>query len=594
MVGEPLDLRVRPARRWVVSVRDSEGQAVAGALVEVVSRLVAIVRATTDQQGNAIVSIAPDAEIWFVLATKEGVGLDYVCFWIKQEPKSDPYRLAPDFEGPIELCLNGAAAVKVRVVDDAGRGLAGVEVKPWYFVKPKKGDMANVTSMRSLVRRTDADGVAEFGFIPADCQQKVLFRPCLKGYCAPARCVWDPKSGAGEVKVAMTPVIPVEGTVVHSDGSPAVDATVHVGGEGLSLDRFRGKVSTDERGVFRINVHPEQFYLFVAYKGHDASAAQTRMIRKHGGVEPIQLVLKSATRVHGGITAGPDHAPASGDLRVSFTLRYDAGYQQFEPDQQFPRSESGRRYITPMIHDQVLVDAAGRFEFYVGAGKIELTWWWVAGGPIERQFVIEDQREIELDLHADEAWTEPRTVRGRVVYKVKPEVGVDQANLFGKFVGFERVREPEGTSDAQGNFRLRRNGVSDFYLLAVAPDGMRGMVLVSDAETTVVIEVGPTASLRGRILDERGEPVVGATLQYGILAGEMHRRWHSTFDGEAETDGQGRFCAGGLVPGHDYRLRVGTEVDGSGRPRGWQAVGNIKPDVPGMLELGDLKIARAP
>jgi len=191
-------------------------------------------------------------------------------------------------------------------------------------------------------------------------------------------------------------------------------------------------------------------------------------------------------------------------------------------------------------------------------------------------------------------WTEPRTLRGRVIYKEKPDMGVDQANLFGKFVGSERVREPEGTSDAQGNFHLRRNGISDFYLLAVAPDGMRGLVLAGDSEEGVVIEVGPTASASGRILDERGDAVAGATLHYGINAGEMRRRWYASFDGEARTDAHGRFCAGGLVPGHAYWLMVATDMDGAGRPRRWQAAGNIKSDAPVMFDLGDLKIARAP
>jgi hypothetical protein len=352
----------------------------------------------------------------------------------------------------------------------------------------------------------------------------------------------------------MTAVMPVEGTVVNSDRSPAAGAIVRVGGQGLSLDEFRGKVTTDEHGIFHINVHPEQFYLFAAYKDRDASAAQTRMIRKQYGVEPIQLVLQNGTRVHGRITLGPDRAPASGDLHVSFSLRDDAGYEKLPPGRQFPHLESGRRHIRPTVHDQVSVDAEGQFEFYVGPGKHDLTWWRPASGPIDRKFVVENEKEIELHLHANEIWTEPRTVRGRVVYQEKPDVGVDEATLIGKSVAFENVRGPEGTSDPQGNFHLRRHGVSDFYLLAVAPDGMRGMVLVKDSDEPVTIEVNPAASLRGRVLDEHGAPVAGATLRYGILIGERGWSWYRQFDGEAETSQDGSFTTGGMVPGYDYRL----------------------------------------
>jgi hypothetical protein len=207
--------------------------------------------------------------------------------------------------------------------------------------------------------------------------------------------------------------------------------------------------------------------------------------------------------------------------------------------------------------------------------------------------VVSDQREIELDLHADAVLSEPRTVAGRVVSKDKPEVGVDQANLIGKFVGYENVRESEGTSDAMGNFHLSRNGVSDFYLLAIAPDGMRGMVLVGDSDTPVTIEVGATASLSGRIVDEQGEPFAGATLRYGIQHGEMRRSWYPRFDDETKTDQRGSFTAGLLVPGHAYWLMVAIKVDGSGRPKALELLGHFKPEVPGTIELGELKLSRA-
>ena len=175
-----------------------------------------------------------------MLAMKDGAGLDYRCFWHEDEPRSDPYRLEPDHAGPIDLCLNGAAVVRVQVVDDADSGIPGVQIWPWYFVKPQRGDKANVTAVRSFgAHRPDVDGVAEVAYIPSDCQQRVPFRPHLKGYCAPARCVWDPKSGVGEVKTSLTALIPVDGTVVNAYGTPAAGAVVHVGGEGLSLDDFR-------------------------------------------------------------------------------------------------------------------------------------------------------------------------------------------------------------------------------------------------------------------------------------------------------------------------------------------------------------------
>ncbi len=589
----PLDLtmQVGPARRLVIGVRNIEGQPVPGAVVEVISNLIALARALTDHAGQAIVLVPPDASLSYVLAMKDGSGFDYLCFWEKNQARSDPYRLAPDYAGPIDLCLNGASVVRIRVVDDMDRALSGVKVKPWLLMKPKKGDSANLTSVVSCSRITDAAGVAEFRFIPADVHQTVIFRTQLKDYCAPTRCLWDPKSGTGELKTLMMPLVAVEGSVMDSNGKPAVNAVVHVGGHGLSLDRFRGKVTSDERGIFHIRVDPDQFYIFVAYNEREASSPHTRMIRKDGKFEPIRLVLETAARVHGKLTVGPDNAPASDNVRLNFTVQDDVGYRQLPPDEQFHQKTSGRPFIAPAIHQQISSDPAGEFEFYAGSGKHQLVWWAGVGGPIQNDFHITNEKEVEIDLHADELRTEPRMLRGRVVSKNEPEIGIAEANLMGKLIDHEPIRAPEGTTDAQGNFNFGLHSKSDFYLLAAAPNGMRGIVLVNRSTDSVTIKLGTTASIRGRILDEQGQPLANAAVQYGIRYGQSHRSWKPGFDGEVRTDKDGFFIAKDLVPEYEYWLMAVTQVDDTGRPNRLRLIGYVKPETPGMVEMGDLKIS---
>jgi protocatechuate 3,4-dioxygenase beta subunit len=126
-------------------------------------------------------------------------------------------------------------------------------------------------------------------------------------------------------------------------------------------------------------------------------------------------------------------------------------------------------------------------------------------------------------------------------------------------------------------------------LLAVAPYGMRGIVLVSRLMDSVTIEAGPTASIHGRILDEQGQPLANATVRYGIRKGQSHRDWAPAFDGRAGTDKDGFFTAQDLVPGYEYWLMAVTQVDHMGRPHLLRFVGNTRPETPGMVELGDLK-----
>ena len=54
----------------------------------------------------------------------------------------------------------------------------------------------------------------------------------------------------------------------------------------------------------------------------------------------------------------------------------------------------------------------------------------------------------------------------------------------------------------------------------------------------------------------------------------------------------GILTADGLVPAHDYWLMMATDTDSSGRPRSLALLGHFKPEAPGTMELGELKVSR--
>ena len=104
-------LLLRPAREFAVTVTDGTGNAVEGAWVGAYADYAIVGDATTDAAGRATLRMPADAPPMAVIAMKPGIGLDYFVFWRKGQTRSDPYRLEPDYAGPLSFVLNGATAV---------------------------------------------------------------------------------------------------------------------------------------------------------------------------------------------------------------------------------------------------------------------------------------------------------------------------------------------------------------------------------------------------------------------------------------------------------------------------------------------------
>ena len=78
-----------------------------------------------DARGIAVLRVAADARIWWIVGCKSGVGFDYF----------ENYRSVPptSFSAPpraARLVLDGARTVRVHAVDAAGRPVEGVEFYP--------------------------------------------------------------------------------------------------------------------------------------------------------------------------------------------------------------------------------------------------------------------------------------------------------------------------------------------------------------------------------------------------------------------------------------------------------------------------------
>jgi len=578
-------LILRPARKISVSVNDDKGQPVGRAWVMVDAGYTTVAEATTDDAGTATLQMPADAPPQFVLTAKPGIGLDYAAFWRKDQIKTDPYRLDLDYAGPLKFILNGATDVKVRVIDDQQRPLAGVIVYPWIFEKPKHGGDANISGVTGLQRTTDAAGVADFPMVPADSSRSIVFWPRIDGYFAPKRCIFDPKAGKTTLEVEMVPLVKVTGQIVDAAGGPVADATLKLSGDNYEMDGFRGETHSTADGTFQIAVAPDMYYIFSCAKDHTASTPQRVMVRKGRTVPPLRFTLQPATRVYGRATAGPTQAVTPG-AHISLLLMDDS-YLKLPKEEQFSGGTAGRKAITLMLAQFADADENGLFEFYAGPGKYYVRWYTPS-----KPFVIFEQKEVEVNVHSDEAEVAPKLLAGRVVFADKPNVGVADAVMSGRIVSHNAYTT--GATDSQGRFTVQRDN-SDLYLMAVTSDGgLRGISLVKPADDNITLSVGPTASARGRLLDPEAKPLVDRIIRYGITVRSPGGGFTTSFGGDTRTAPDGRFVLDRLVPGFDYELSVLIESNAEGQFYGYRPVGTAGSAGAGLFDAGDFTLPNTP
>jgi len=577
-----ITLVMRRARVVDVSVIDDQNRPVAGALVcGMVYWFETMAEARSDSAGKARLSLPVDAPLQYVLAGKSGSGLDYVVFRRPNEAAGDPYKLSADHHEPLRLVLNGARSLTVRVVDDRDKPMAGLTVTPWYFAKPKKGDILN--GARGFDATTDQQGRALFDAIPLDNDQPITFWCHNDDYCPAERAVYDPKTESTEIKLTLMPRVLVRGRVNFADGRPAAGAEVYASGDGYRLDPFRGSARTREDGCFEMRVDPNQFYLFAAALDRRASPGHARVVRLRRPVDGIRLVLQGATRVHGRVTVGEERR-AVADQYVTLHLEPDVEHLQLPQSKQLSNPHDDNKFLAPRITSSVLSSAKGDFEFFAGPGKYYITG---PAGMQPMQFEVAGEPELEVSVHSDR----PHRVEfgGRVVLKSNPEKVVAEVEVFGVGTGLGGFLS--AVSNAEGKFRAERVPCEMVLLAQTTDKTMSGIIRIEPDDASCVIPIAPTTSARGRLVDgATGKVLSRRQIDYCARIDAQGMVSSPRFGGSVTSDEDGEFIIKGLVMGWDYDLKVVTERDAKGRPRGWTVAGSIKADSSEMEELGDVTV----
>ena len=432
----PARIVLRTARAVAVTVVDAKERPISGAKVGVAfeSRNGLIVvdyarqkltRALTDAKGQAVLRVPSDMPLACVWTVKAGAGFDYILYRTRndrrqnqKQQQADSERRAPDDRRPIKFVLGGVHKMRVHLVDERRRPLAGVRVRAAYFQRPGRGGAATFSVVEEFVVAADRTGMVEFDAIPAEALPPLVFESGTRGYFIYEPATFDPAEPVTDLTVVATrlPVLRVQ--VTYPDGRPALGAqiryTARLYGSGGSASI--GNHWNDSAGESEIHAfHSDAYCVVSATSSGFASSMAARVARMGEPLRPVHLVLQPAARVHGTLTVGKDRRPAANEP-IALIQRDEENYSKLPEDERLPRTLplAQLAHVAIDIPFHATTDEQGRFEFdaapgryVIGAGRVPLNKLVKAtdlkdlfpGGANE--FEIKDQKEITVDLHCD-------------------------------------------------------------------------------------------------------------------------------------------------------------------------------------------------
>jgi thiol-disulfide isomerase/thioredoxin len=201
---------------------------------------------------------------------------------------------------------------------------------------------------------------------------------------------------------------------------------------------------------------------------------------------------------------------------------------------------------------------------------------------VDEKITIRDEAELVRDFRMPRpekgvltGWVVQAEAKGTKIAGAKVEIVAANSRSYPFTV----------TTDQKGHFRANRD-LDPLVICATSPDGKLGAIIETGAEETqVVIPLSPTATATGVLLDEQGRPAANQKLFWGrrVYLDEEQRVSTECFAPKVVTDSEGKFMLPSLVVGQKYNIAVERE-------NRYPAAGAVRPEKPGKIELGTLRV----
>jgi len=589
-IGKKLTLKLKPAKAVNVKVIDKQGQPVPQATVVVRSRPAGVMMPqATGADGVKMLWMPADDRLDAIAAYKAGVGLDYRNFERETyDGATNATRLKQPGAEPIVFTLNGATSLKVRLKEPSGKPVARAKVFLLHLTKKGRGeDELNLYGHDDFMRTSNAEGVVEFAEWPADVARAPYFTVLSSTHSREFKRFGDEPSNSPVREIVMLPKVELSGVVLDAEGKPAANAYVRIDGVEVGPAHAPSKLlKTDAAGRFRCMGQANELYHFMAARGRFASAVTSRVVNDKP-VGDVELTLFPATRLYG--KAGSPGAWRVGGGGVFVLQQRVPEYRNLPIEQQtlpaapFPRSQN--------MGGHSEIDKDGNYEMWVGPGIYVYT-----VDPYERKEIVIDvngQAEIKQDFPV-RSTGQRLQLEGRVVLERDPTKPVDGATVrcHMPMVGGHPVRHPQingaSVTGPDGKFALKRDA-GDGFVEARTHDGkLAGTSTFKGEQKSVVIRVGPTVTVKGRVVDAAGKPMPKFEIQWSRIVDRFISG--GTFSGRETTNDKGEFEIRGLIPGLQYTFLGPIKRSDDERPQSYHRLIEFTPSVPGLFDAGDLKM----
>lgn len=512
-------------RTFTCLVRDEEGNPVSGAQVffqpnhfpkMAVRYPSEVFTAITDAEGKALISLDVDkaqekkvSGEWFARHESKGIA-------------ASGYRFADS----TELTLRKGDAVSLKVVDENEVAIAGLSVRA---VTLGNSDFTfNCNPSAELkdfwTATTDANGECVIEGLPEG--TRIYVDHTDERYAQPeGRSHWkfQIQSGSTDKKVLkLEPAAAISGRIVDSNGKPVKDVKVRVLEQyGYARGGCSDDTTTDADGRYVLKR--------LLASSYDIGVTLPEVLRQAWA----QSVLDGVSLKKGQKLIAPDIVLTAGALVTGRVTYPDTG--KGVPNLTIGGTASAS--TSPLVQWWSTTDSEGNYVFRLSPGDRKI----YIGGPLPTGYSRPKEREQKITLREGDQPTIDFVLQGssRLTGRVVGEDGEPVAGVTVRFRNSDPhpgkwVTRQDGTFEIEGSDELH-NGQLYAYL--------------DDQFSTdyVTVEPGKTIELRlskngfgraeGRVIDEAGNPIVGARV-----------RWHGAAENEGRmvevtTDSEGRFLA---------------------------------------------------
>lgn len=535
----------------------------------------------TNERGDALLVFPEALTISRIYAVKADAGFDVRQF---HDFGYSTMPVTPDWSQPVQLKLSGARHQTVIVKDEiTGAPISGAQVVPLGFLSDTEaGKQMMPVDFGGLEAYTDLEGKAHFNWWPASATPMTV-RVHVNAANHELRVISRELDAAGSsIEVRMDPQVKLRGRVRLPDGRPASGARVDARGMGPPREQgqdFSTSVqftNANVDGTFEMLLTPKQAYLFTARREQLVSTPRVELVMPEPTPRDLELVVNPGTRVFGHVTTGPNH--------VAIPNTTVQAFQSF-PARRFPELNGFDVLHTQQV--MVQPDAVGKYEMFLSPGEYTLS------GPRELKNVkvkVADGKDQEVNFHTPGPNVQQLT--GLVFSSVNHE-RVYSGTAYGYYKN--DYSSPHFQSEiVDGRFSAERKKYPMLLLVKSKSGDLAGGAEIDEKSETVAFSLEPTVTVRGRVLDENGAPLVGASMQYGIRIPLEFPNRYSQFQwvggGDFRSDSDGRFALKGLIAGQSYDIVLHSKLNSAKQALEIRSLATIpvtasQPE----MDIGDLK-----